>query len=202
MRKYCKEMQNRRWQDKLHQSTPNGKCHFKFQFLWNLSPRSLKPVLVLLAQILGPFGQTWVFHKFGWVFHKFTENGEFYKVWFHTIRGKNRDARSWIYTTHLLGPGMLDKRLDILPQTLEKRGIWRLECNTKSHLYKDIGQRGRCPNIGEGRCCPMCSRDAWHTPAQIARQPGKLTWQWQFWNQQDRTSILNSICTMHLCILT
>ena len=23
---------------------------------------------------------------------KFTENGEFYKVWIHTVRGKNRDA--------------------------------------------------------------------------------------------------------------
>ena len=26
--------------------------------------------------------QTRVFHKFGWVFHKFSENGEFYIVWF------------------------------------------------------------------------------------------------------------------------
>ena len=57
-----------------------------------MNARSLQSVLVLLAQILGPFGQTWVFHKFGWVFHKFTENGEFYIVWIHTIRHKNRDA--------------------------------------------------------------------------------------------------------------
>ena len=65
-------------------------CTFNFQAV---NPWSLKSVLVLLALILGPFGQIWVFHKFGWVFHKFTENGEFYKVWFHTTtRGKNRDA--------------------------------------------------------------------------------------------------------------
>ena len=64
-----------------------------------MNPRSLKSVLVLLAQILGPFGQIWVFHKFGWVFHKFTENGEFYIVRILTIRRKNRDAwpaiKSW-----------------------------------------------------------------------------------------------------------
>ena len=48
---------------------------------------SLKSVLVLLAQILGPFGQNWVFHKIGWVFHKFTENGEFYIGWFHSLIG-------------------------------------------------------------------------------------------------------------------
>ena len=59
-----------------------------------MNPRSLKSVLVLLAQILGPFGQIWVFHKFGWVFHKFTENGEFYIVRILTIRHKNRDACS------------------------------------------------------------------------------------------------------------
>ena len=53
---------------------------------------SLQSVLVLLAQILGPFGQTWVFYKFGWVFYKFTENGEFLNRWFLRIRGKNRDA--------------------------------------------------------------------------------------------------------------
>ena len=57
-----------------------------------MNPRSLKSVLVLLAQILGPFGQIWVFHKFGWVFHKFTENGEFYIVRILTIRHKNRDV--------------------------------------------------------------------------------------------------------------
>ena len=45
------------------------------------------PPEVLLAQILGSFG-----HKFGWVFHKFTENGELYIKWFHSLRGKNRDA--------------------------------------------------------------------------------------------------------------
>ena len=59
-----------------------------------MNARSLQSVLVLLAQILGPFGQTWVFHKFGWVFHKFTENGEFYIVRILTIRHKIRDA--WI----------------------------------------------------------------------------------------------------------
>ena len=26
--------------------------------------------------------QMWVFNKFDWIFHKFTENGEFYIVWF------------------------------------------------------------------------------------------------------------------------
>ena len=55
----------------------NFMCSFNFKAV---NPRSLKSVLVLLvlAQILGPFGQTWVFHKFRWVFHKFTENGKFY----------------------------------------------------------------------------------------------------------------------------
>ena len=59
-----------------------------------MNAQSLQSVLVLLAQILGPFGQIWVFHKFGWVFHKFTENGEFYIVRILTIRHKNRDA--WV----------------------------------------------------------------------------------------------------------
>ena len=57
-----------------------------------MNAQSLQSVLVLLAQILGPFGQTWIFHKFGWVFHTFTENGKFYIVWIHTIRHKNKDA--------------------------------------------------------------------------------------------------------------
>ena len=64
-------------------------CTFNFQAVY---ARSLQSVLVLLAQSLGPFGQTWVFHKLGWFFHKFTENGEFYIEWFHSLRGKNRDA--------------------------------------------------------------------------------------------------------------
>ena len=55
-----------------------------------------------LAQILGPFGQIWVFHKFGWVFHNFTENGEFYIVWILTIRRKNRDAWPWQGSTFRL----------------------------------------------------------------------------------------------------
>ena len=50
-----------------------------------MNAQSLQSVLVLLAQSLGPFGQTWVFHKF-------TENGEFYIVRILTIRHKNRDA--------------------------------------------------------------------------------------------------------------
>ena len=49
------------------------------------------PPEVLLAQILGSFGHKFG-HKFGWVFHKFTENGELYIKWFHSLRGKNRDA--------------------------------------------------------------------------------------------------------------
>ena len=57
-----------------------------------MNARSLQSVLVLLAQILGPFGQTWVFYKFGWVFYKFTENGEFLNRWFLLLKGKNRDA--------------------------------------------------------------------------------------------------------------
>ena len=57
-----------------------------------MNARSLQSVLVLLAQILGPFGQTWVFYKFGWVFYKFTKNGEFLNRWFLLVRGKNRDA--------------------------------------------------------------------------------------------------------------
>ena len=57
-----------------------------------MNARSLQSVLVLLAQILGPFGQTWVFYKFGWVFYKFTENREFLNRWFLLLRGKNRDA--------------------------------------------------------------------------------------------------------------
>ena len=60
-----------------------------------MNARSLQSVLVLLAQILGPFGQTWVFHKFGWVLHKFTENGEFFNRWFLLLRDNNRDACSW-----------------------------------------------------------------------------------------------------------
>ena len=59
-----------------------------------MNPWSLKSVLVLLAQILSPFGQTWVFHNFGWVFHKFSENGEFY---IHTITHKNRDACTQLF---------------------------------------------------------------------------------------------------------
>ena len=31
--------------------------------------------------------ETCVFHKSGWVFHKFTENGEFYIVWFLALTG-------------------------------------------------------------------------------------------------------------------
>ena len=61
----------------------------------------MQSVLVLLAQILFPFGQTWVFHKFGWVFHKFTENGEFYNRWFLLVRDKNRDACTDITVTAL-----------------------------------------------------------------------------------------------------
>ena len=57
-----------------------------------MNARSLQSVLVLLAQILGSFGQTWVFYKFGWVFYKFTEDGEFLNRWFLLQKGKNRDA--------------------------------------------------------------------------------------------------------------
>ena len=71
----------------------NLMCSFNFQAV---NPRSLKSVLVLLAQILGPFGQSWVFHKFGWVFHKLTENGEFLNRWFLLLRDKNRDACDFI----------------------------------------------------------------------------------------------------------
>ena len=59
-------------------------CSFNFKAV---NPRSLKSVLVLLAQILGSFGQIWVIHKFGWVFHKFIENGEFYLGWFQSLTG-------------------------------------------------------------------------------------------------------------------
>ena len=64
-------------------------CSFNFEAV---NPRSLKSVLILLSQILGPLGQIWVFYKFGWVFYKFTENGEFFNGWFLPLRGKNRDA--------------------------------------------------------------------------------------------------------------
>ena len=63
-----------------------------------MNARSLQSVLVLLAQILGPFGQTCVFFiNLAEFFYKFTENGEFLNRWFLRIRGKNRDACSEQY---------------------------------------------------------------------------------------------------------
>ena len=86
-----------------------------------MNPRSLKSVLVLLAQILGPFGQIWVFHKFGWVFHKFTENGEFYIVRILTIRRKNRDACIWSPSTNFERP----KQGQNCPgATFRHKGVW------------------------------------------------------------------------------
>ena len=76
----------------LTRSTSGGLLPRGLYYFQNSNAQSLQSVLVLLAQILGPFGQTWVFHKFGWVFHKFTENGEFYIVRILTVRHKNRDA--------------------------------------------------------------------------------------------------------------
>ena len=98
-----------------------------------MNPRSLKSVLVLLAQILGPFGQNWVFHKFGWVF---TENGEFYMEWFHSVRDKNRDA--W----------------------QEKRGRgWLIS----SSWLLSVWAWTLCPWISDGCCRHLLPQQDWHT---------------------------------------
>ena len=53
--------------------------------------------------------QTWVFHKFGWVLHKFTENGEFYIGWFHSLTGRIEtpvpmQSTTWWFATSRNGP--------------------------------------------------------------------------------------------------
>ena len=39
--------------------------------------------------------QMWVFNKFDWIFHKFTENGEFYIVWFLALTGMIETPAFW-----------------------------------------------------------------------------------------------------------
>ena len=136
-----------------------------------MNARSLKSVLVLLAQILGPFGQTWVFYKFGWVFYKFTENGEFFNRWFLLLRGKNRDACFWsssvlppnleMWPALFQGQGVLSVRLFWLSfrgrgffprkttQDQESEGLWH-ECHKISGLgilkFPSLPKRGNMIN--------------------------------------------------------
>ena len=135
-----------------------------------MNPRSLKSVLVILAQILGPFGQIWVFHKFGWVFHNFTENGEFYIVRILTIRHKNRDACHW-YFRQIEPPGAQTTKIttnffkliffinDVAKAWLTKQGFFYLcifwsikdcftfDISTEGVVTNTAGQRSRIRNI-------------------------------------------------------
>ena len=92
------------------------------------------------------------------------------------------------YTTHLLGPGLLNKRLDILPQTLEKIRMiryWTIRVWYKISPFQRYWSKRTASKYWRrtllsnvlSRCQARSS--TYCAPTRVVHLS------WQFWNQQD-----------------